>query len=49
LSSAKTLKQPFSAAAAHPGILLSCYENMKQNNVCLLTMSVQKSLKTTKW
>jgi hypothetical protein len=39
LSSAKTLKQPFSAAASRQGILISCHENMKQKNVCLLTMS----------
>ena len=49
LSSAKTMKQPFSAVAAHQGILLSCHENIKQKNVCLLTMSAQKSIKTTKW
>jgi len=36
------MKQPLSAAAAHQGILLSCQENMKQKNVCLLTMSAKK-------
>jgi len=39
LSSAKPTKQPLSAAAAHQGILFSCHENVKQKNVCLLTMS----------